>query len=112
LQHPFILPFLGIEPIEDGAVHRSGMVSPWMERGTLARYVRSGEYDQRLDCYRLVSTSPRRLGPISSSGNQLSEVADGLAYLHSQLVVHGDINDVSTVSFMLDNFIRTLTLPV
>jgi tRNA A-37 threonylcarbamoyl transferase component Bud32 len=31
---------------------------------------------------------------IAHTGTQLDEVAQGLAYLHDEDVVHGDINDV------------------
>ncbi|KAJ7231954.1 kinase-like domain-containing protein [Mycena rebaudengoi] len=67
LKHPYILPMLGI----DCETFPSSlcMVSPWMENGTVLKYL---EEHGRQDVDRL-----------------LWEVAQGLEYLHSRNIVHG-----------------------
>ncbi|KAK6996885.1 kinase-like protein [Favolaschia claudopus] len=69
LHHEFILPFLGI----DWATFAPAltMVSPWMKNGTVLKWL---EDRGRRDVDRL-----------------LLETAQGLAYLHSVDVVHGDL---------------------
>ncbi|KAJ7202309.1 kinase-like domain-containing protein [Mycena pura] len=69
LHHPFILPFLGL----DSNTFPSSlcMVSPWMENGTVLAYLK--DHGLR-DVDRL-----------------LFETAEGLRYLHSMNIVHGDL---------------------
>ncbi|KAF8189991.1 kinase-like protein, partial [Mycena galopus ATCC 62051] len=69
LRHRFILPLLGI----DRATFAPSfcMVSPWMKYGTVLKYLRDRG---RGDVNRL-----------------LLEIAQGLDYLHSMNVVHGDL---------------------
>ncbi|KAJ6457344.1 kinase-like domain-containing protein [Mycena sanguinolenta] len=69
LCHPYILPFLGIE--ENSFPSRLCMVSPWMEHGTVLNYLK--QHGHR-DVDRL-----------------LYEIAQGLQYLHSRNIVHGDL---------------------
>ncbi|KAF7374431.1 hypothetical protein MSAN_00327200 [Mycena sanguinolenta] len=69
LCHPHILPFLGIE--ENSFPSPLSMVSPWMEHGTVLDYLKQhghGHVDKLL-----------------------YEIAQGLQYLHSRNVVHGDL---------------------
>ncbi|KAJ6588772.1 kinase-like domain-containing protein, partial [Mycena capillaripes] len=70
LQHPFILPFIGMDP-ETFPSGSLCMVSPWMENGTVLKYL---------------SDHGR-----ASVDKLLSEIAQGLQYLHSQNIVHGDL---------------------
>ncbi|KLO08484.1 kinase-like protein [Schizopora paradoxa] len=70
LKHRNVLPFLGTVELPDEGLPTS-MVSPWVKNGN------SMEFCKR-------NTSAPRL-PI------LKGVIDGIAYLHSQSVVHGDI---------------------
>ncbi|KAF7336032.1 Kinase-like protein [Mycena sanguinolenta] len=69
LRHHFILPLLGIDHLTFAPSFC--MVSPWMKSGTVLRYLRN--YG-RGDVNRL-----------------LLEIAQGLDYLHSMNVVHGDL---------------------
>lgn len=71
LDHPRILPFLGIEAnlFDD----RFCMVSPWMDNGSLITYLNTNG-SKSLDIHRL-----------------LFEIAEGLQYLHEQRIVHGDL---------------------
>ncbi|KAJ6463885.1 kinase-like domain-containing protein [Mycena sanguinolenta] len=69
LHHPHILPFLGI----DGDAFPSSLciVSPWMEHGTVLNYLKE-----------------HGLGNVD---RLLYEIAQGLQYLHSCNIVHGDL---------------------
>ncbi|KAF7336079.1 Kinase-like protein [Mycena sanguinolenta] len=69
LHHRFILPLLGIDRVT--FTPSFCMVSPWMKHGTVLKYLRD---HGRGDVNRL-----------------LLEIAQGLDYLHSMNVVHGDL---------------------
>ncbi|KAJ7483908.1 kinase-like domain-containing protein [Mycena galericulata] len=71
LDHPNVVPLLGIT--YDFGTSLS-MVSPWVPKGTLHSYLKSGEAQMR------------------HFGGLLMDVAQGLAYLHSQNVIHGDLH--------------------
>lgn len=45
LLHPNILPFLGVDAQTFAENDLFGMVSPWMQRGTLMQHLSSSEYD-------------------------------------------------------------------
>ncbi|KAF7308499.1 hypothetical protein HMN09_00698900 [Mycena chlorophos] len=69
LQHPFVLPFTGIDTETFPSFFC--IVSPWMAHGTILKH-------------------------LAENGNanverRLLEIAQGLSYLHSQSVVHGDL---------------------
>ncbi|KAK7045989.1 hypothetical protein VNI00_006984 [Paramarasmius palmivorus] len=69
LQHPFLLPFFGVD--SDTFLGLFCLVSPYMKNGTILKHL------------------------TESSGTdvdlRLFEIAQGLAYLHSQYIVHGDL---------------------
>jgi len=69
LRHRHILPFLGIE--ENSYPESLCMVSPWMEHGTVLNYLKEHGH-----------TNVDKL---------LYEIAQGLQYLHSCQIVHGDL---------------------
>ncbi|KAF7326875.1 Kinase-like protein [Mycena venus] len=69
LKHPFILRLLGID--RETFPSSLCMVSPWMEHGTVLKYL---DDHGRANVDKL-----------------LSEIAQGLQYLHSQNIVHGDL---------------------
>ncbi|KAF8216543.1 kinase-like domain-containing protein [Mycena galopus ATCC 62051] len=69
LQNPYVLPFTGID--SESFPSFLCMVSPWMRHGTILKH-------------------------LAENGNanverRLFEIAQGLAYLHSQDVIHGDL---------------------
>ncbi|KAJ7288955.1 kinase-like domain-containing protein [Mycena rebaudengoi] len=70
LQHSYILPLIGIDR-ESFPATLLCMVSPWMEHGTVLKYLSD---HGRANVDRL-----------------LSEIAQGLEYLHSRNIVHGDL---------------------
>ncbi|KAJ7160764.1 kinase-like domain-containing protein [Mycena filopes] len=69
LQHPHILPFMGID--RDSFSASLCMVSPWMEHGTIINYLNQHGH--------------------ANVDKLLYEIAQGLQYLHSQDIVHGDL---------------------
>ncbi|KAJ7185721.1 kinase-like domain-containing protein, partial [Mycena filopes] len=69
LQNPFVLPFIGIDA--ESFPSFLCMVSPWMRQGTILKH-------------------------LAENGNtnvdrRLFEIAQGLVYLHSQRIIHGDL---------------------
>ncbi|KAJ6549883.1 kinase-like domain-containing protein, partial [Mycena capillaripes] len=80
LHHPFILPFLGID--SDTFPSALCMVSPWMENGTALQYLEDH-------------------GP-AEVDRLLLETAEGLTYLHSMNIVHGDLRGNNIL--ISDNF--------
>ncbi|KAF8325734.1 kinase-like domain-containing protein [Amanita rubescens] len=73
LTHKFVLPLLGIYEGEDGRAPQAFLVSPYMENGTLAQWRRDS------------------LPPIAEIEKRILQVAQGLEYIHSEGIVHGDI---------------------
>ncbi|KAJ7620585.1 kinase-like domain-containing protein [Mycena polygramma] len=69
LQHPFILPLIGID--RETFPSSLCMVSQWMEHGTVLKYLNSNGR--------------------ANVDTLLFEIAQGLQYLHSQNIVHGDL---------------------
>ncbi|KIY70147.1 kinase-like protein [Cylindrobasidium torrendii FP15055 ss-10] len=78
MAHPHVLPLLGV--VTDFGPHMS-MVCPWMENGSVTRYLER--------CGDLVGMV-ERMGLVS-------QVAEGLAYLHARGVVHGDLTGANVL---------------
>ncbi|KAF8339465.1 kinase-like domain-containing protein [Amanita rubescens] len=79
LKHRFLLPFLGI--CVDGSTSESFLVSPFMRYGHLREW--------------RDKTNP----PMDEIQQRILEVAQGLEYIHSEGVVHGDIH---VINILLD----------
>ncbi|KAF8174652.1 kinase-like domain-containing protein, partial [Mycena galopus ATCC 62051] len=69
LHHPNILPFLGIDRCTFPSSF--SLVSPWMEHGTVINYL--------------------KIHGFSDVDKLLYQIAQGLEYLHSRNIVHGDL---------------------
>jgi serine/threonine-protein kinase TNNI3K len=91
LKHPFILPFIGIDC--ETFLSSLCMVSPWMEGGTVLKYLN----DHGKACIdKLVGFPVQFRGCHTLNFEfQLLQIAQGLEYLHSQSIVHGDLRGVS-----------------
>ncbi|KAK6996818.1 kinase-like domain-containing protein [Favolaschia claudopus] len=74
LRHPYIVPLIGIDT--ESFPSSLSMVSPWMKNGTVIKYLSR------------FSDSHAR---VSAVDGLIREIAQGLAFLHDQNVVHGDL---------------------
>ena len=85
LIHPNILPLLGI------TITPFQLISNWMSGGDLPEYLEQNPDADRLQLVRALPTVFITL----LLRYQLSDVAEGLCYLHSCNVIHGDLKGVS-----------------
>jgi serine/threonine protein kinase len=76
LEHPNVLPVIGLSRDPDRGL---GMVSPWMEHGNVIKYLKTSPNANRLQL--------------------ISDLTNGLAYLHNKNIVHGDL---SPANFLID----------
>jgi serine/threonine protein kinase len=91
LCHPNIVPFFGISDIEPLA-----LVSQYMPNGTVVRFLKPRPDENRSSyvCFSYLIIAHFSLTP---SIYQLMDIVNGLIYLHSLNIIHGDIKGVSTV---------------
>ncbi|KAG7090229.1 hypothetical protein E1B28_011829 [Marasmius oreades] len=92
LEHPNLLPFIGVYFMGKN-LEQICLVSPWMERGNLACYLKDTSRDH-VDHYSLVSVNcSNQLCRISHeiSVFQVHDIASGLLYLHNKKIAHGDL---------------------
>ncbi|KAJ7646306.1 kinase-like domain-containing protein, partial [Mycena polygramma] len=80
LKHPYVLPFLGLDKNTFGE-YPPCIVTPFMRNGTLVDFVKD----------RSATLPDERLNRL------LFQTAQGLAYLHSQNVVHGDLRGTNVL---------------
>ena len=104
LQHPNVVPCLGAYA---GRPPQLGIISSWMENGTITQYVRKYHQVDRVGLVsELASTAPSHF---KNWILQLWDVANGLHYLHSCEIIHGDLKGVSLVLFLQLYGTRSLT---
>ncbi|KAJ7574471.1 kinase-like domain-containing protein, partial [Mycena floridula] len=84
LQHPYVLPFSGID--SETFPSFLCMVSPWMKNGTILNYLSANGHANIERRVRKVGFDCAWLKVL-----QILEIAQGLQYLHSQGIVHGDL---------------------
>ena len=90
LRHPNILPLIGVTMSEA----RFTMISDWMVNGNINEFVKAHPYTARhkLVCFFHSKSCPRFVDDRKTL--QLVGVADGLMYIHSQGMIHGDLKGV------------------
>ena len=86
MEHQNIVPFVGV------TIDALQIISEWMPGGDLRTYINSYPHTDRVA---LVSVL-LYLCDLPPHFYQLVDVANGLNYLHSCGVIHGDIKGVST----------------
>ena len=88
LEHPNIAPLLGVtvDPLQ--------LISDWMPGGDLTEYIVNNPEAERLSLVGVLSPSLHE----TLTSTQLSDVAEGLNYLHSCNVIHGDLKAVRDFS--------------
>ncbi|KAF9004229.1 kinase-like domain-containing protein, partial [Cyathus striatus] len=102
LSHPNILPFYGAFILRNKS-NRPCFISPWMEEGNIIEHI-------------------KRHGPNINRYLLISDIAEGVRYLHVNKIVHGDIkgvnilvNDVGRAclaDFGLSNLLLPQNLPI
>jgi serine/threonine protein kinase len=95
LKHPNVLTFLGIVQDRDTPFTVPHTVTPWMTHGTLLNFIKSSLYDASNERTQLVC-SDANLEDLMRVSFQLLEIAQALEYLHSLLIVHGDVKFVGS----------------
>ena len=104
LDHRFVLPLLGI--YEDQDASQLFLVSPYMKNGTIAQWRKTAnpstlKIGERV---RLSNLQPLMILTFL----QMLEVAQGIQYIHSEGVVHGDLRGVMILPE--EQYIGILTL--
>jgi serine/threonine protein kinase len=82
------------------------MVSPWMQRGTILNHITDlgGPLTANVDRYVRFFSSKYPHYHFEVWG-QLLEIAQGLQYLHSRNIVHGDLRGVSSSGLLSVSFL-------
>ncbi|CAE7128010.1 unnamed protein product, partial [Rhizoctonia solani] len=88
-KHPNVLELLGVTHHRD----QVAMVSPWMENGDLRAFLRLYPETNRQELVRVFMMPRSNLMMLE----QCVQMADGVAYLHGQNIVHGDIKGANVL---------------
>jgi serine/threonine protein kinase len=98
LDHPHVLPFLGLDTA--AFFDCMCMVSPWMQHGTIIAHLESTNPTAN-HTLRLVSVGWASMTKLMAEDCQkLCQVSEGLEYLHSKKIIHGDLRGVSNSFFL------------
>ncbi|SRR6266550_8605274 len=89
LQHEFVLPFLGIYKQQEEMF----LISPYMENGTLAQWRKNANPSVN-ETWERVWLFVFLLFIDTHPPTKILEVAQGMEYIHSEGVVHGDLRGV------------------
>jgi len=90
LKHQNILPLLGVNMSKS----RFAMISEWMENGNINEFIKKNQHRNRTELVsRLLISVGRWLIRV-----QLVGAVNGLVYMHSLHLVHGDLKGVSFFS--------------
>jgi len=89
LDHPNIVPFKGVtfDPLQ--------IVSEWMPGGELREFIRNNYHANLTSLVSPFPPPPNTTSPCP----QLLGVAEGLDYLHSRNVIHGDLKGVRATAY-------------
>ncbi|KAG9105265.1 hypothetical protein FRC07_009442, partial [Ceratobasidium sp. 392] len=90
--HPNVVKLLGLAKFRD----QIGMVSMWMENGNLPSYLSRNPDADRCKIVRSVSHLAQIIHE-SSFFEQSTQICEGLAYLHSCDIVHGDLKGLNVL---------------
>lgn len=92
LHHAFVLPILGVAPVASS--HHLAILMPYCAKGNIVDWIiDEARFHER---GRLVSLPTNFTLFFSLTYRQVGEIVNGLTYLHSENVVHGDLRGVST----------------
>lgn len=91
VHHPHVVSFLGVD--DETFSPFLCLVSPWAYYGSIMRFLDErgrGNVDMNLK----VRESPGMVHGSADEHSKITQVADGLSYLHDCGVVHGDLRGV------------------
>lgn len=94
LTHENILPFYGVYIQQPSG--RICLISPWMDKGDLSKYLSNFPSAPRLPLVRIQVSSI--ITHFIIIGRQVLDIIAGLRYLHASDIVHGDLKLVSLCS--------------
>lgn len=89
LQHPHIVPFLGVAGSHESAFT---LVSEWMPHGTIAAFLQRRPTENRLVYVRFKSNIQSIMTNLRFP--QIRDIIRGLRYLHMLGIIHGDLKSV------------------